>query len=296
MSGALVATGGAHESRDLRGEIEYCRALADAGLLPASYRKQPANLLLIKGQADALGIHLAAAISGIHIIDGKPSISANLMSALVRRAGHRLRVTGDDKRAVAEITRRDDPDFVFRSEWTIERAATAGLIGKKGGSWEKYPAAMLKARAISEVARDACPEALAGVIYTPEELGADVAIDADGDVVVHASPPTTPAAARVEQQADDPWGQDGDVVDAELVIDEQSVLDEYRAEVEAASSRAELRDLYRRAQSAGVIDLVESLITDAVAALPEDTEDVQAETNRAGAAKARAALNQEEPA
>lgn len=293
MSGALVATGGAHEPRDLRGEIEYCRALADAGLLPASYRKQPANLLLIKGQADALGIHLAAAISGIHVIDGKPSISANLMSALVRRAGHRLRVTGDDKRAVAEITRRDDPDFVFRSEWTIERAATAGLVGKKGGSWEKYPAAMLKARAISEVARDACPEALAGVIYTPEELGADVAIDADGDVIVQAAPQPSPAAP-VQQPADDPWA-DMDVVDAELINDDQAVIDEYRAEIDAATTREQLRDIYRRAQSAGVLEAVGPLITNAVAALPEDTEDAQAETNRAGAAKARAALNQEDP-
>ena len=40
---------------------------------------------------------------------------------------------------------------------------------------------MLKARAITQCARDACEEALFGLHYTPEELGAEV--DEDGVVV-----------------------------------------------------------------------------------------------------------------
>jgi hypothetical protein len=43
---------------------------------------------------------------------------------------------------------------------------------------------MLKARAITQCARDACEEALFGLHYTPEELGADV--DEDGTVVEDA--------------------------------------------------------------------------------------------------------------
>ncbi len=108
----------------------------------------------------------------IHVIEGKPTASAALISTLVRRASHKLRVTGDDTRAVATIRRCDDPDFEFRSEWTLERAIQAGLVSKK--VWQQFPAAMLKARAITEVSRDACQEALCGVQYTPEELGRDV--------------------------------------------------------------------------------------------------------------------------
>jgi hypothetical protein len=83
----------------------------------------------------------------IHVIEGKPSASAGLMSAVVRRAGHRLRITGDDRKAVCEIVRSDDPDCVFQSEWTLDRARTAELLGK--ANWKKQPAAMLKACAIS---------------------------------------------------------------------------------------------------------------------------------------------------
>lgn len=177
----------------LPAKVQYAKLLADSGLLPSAYRKQPANVLYAVEYGDMLGLSPMAAITGIHIIEGKPTASAALISALVRRAGHRLRVTGNDERAVAEIVRSDDPDFVFRSEWTLERAVQAGLCTLKNGRpwardgkgnpkpWEKFTAAMLKARAVTEVARDACEEALSGVHYTPEELGAEV--DEEGNVV-----------------------------------------------------------------------------------------------------------------
>lgn len=171
--------------------MKYAQALASADLLPAAYRRKPANVLLAMEFGHALGLDTVTAIQQVHVIEGKPSASAQLIGGLVRRAGHRLRVTGDDKHAVAEVVRRDDPDFVFRAEWTIQRAQAAGLTGK--GPWKQYPAAMLKARAITEVARDACPEALAGVAYTPEELGDDNT----ASWTITEEPPAIEAAAPV---------------------------------------------------------------------------------------------------
>lgn len=158
---------------ELNERMRYAHAMADASLLPAAYRKQPANILLALEYADGLGLSPIAAIQGVHVIDGKPSASAQLIGSLVRRAGHRLRVTiaDDGKSARATIVRSDDPEFEFESVWTMERAAAAGLVNK--AVWKQYPANLLKARAITEVARDACPEVLSGVSYTPEELGHD---------------------------------------------------------------------------------------------------------------------------
>jgi hypothetical protein len=163
----------------LADKVDYAQHLASSALLPKQYQRQPANLLFAIEYAEMLQLPPMAAITGIHVIEGKPSASAALISALVRRAGHRLRVTGNGDRAVAQIVRSDDPDFTFESVWTVERAQTAGLLGKD--VWKKYRPAMLKARAITEVARDACEEALAGMHYTPEELGAEV--DGDGEIV-----------------------------------------------------------------------------------------------------------------
>lgn len=170
-------------------KLVYCKQLAPADLLPKSYRDKPGNVLLAVEFGESLGLAPVQAIQQLHVIEGQPTCKPSLMVSLVRRAGHtfRISVVYDEKdkaktnpTAIAQIWRSDDPKFEYRSEWTLARAATAGL--SKRDMWLKYPQAMLKARATSEVCRDACPEALCGVLYTPEELGAEVVTE-DGDVV-----------------------------------------------------------------------------------------------------------------
>lgn len=177
--------------------IEYARYLSSANLLPRQYQGNPGNVLYAIEFGNALGVAPVVAINQIHVIEGRPSASASLISALVRKAGHRLRVwverdnVGRPIKAVATIVRKDDPEFEFRSEWTMERAEAAGLTGKK--VWQQFPEAMLKARAITEVAREACEEALNGIGYTPEELGADQAPGGAWTV------PTTAAVGVVQE-------------------------------------------------------------------------------------------------
>jgi hypothetical protein len=175
-------------------QIALAQQLAASNLLPDQYRKNPANLLWAIQYAQALGVHPMTAVTGIAVINGKPTASAQLIGGLVRRAGHKLRVESSDTKAVATIIRADDPTYEFRVEWTMDRAKRAGLGGR--GPWQQYPAAMLTARAITEVARMAAPEALFGIIYTPEELGADV--DDEG-VIVDATIVATPAPVPVAE-------------------------------------------------------------------------------------------------
>lgn len=163
-------------------KLELAKTMSVSSLLPRQYQNNPGNMLYAIEYAEALDVPRMTAITGIHVIEGKPSASAQLIAALVRRAGHKLRVTFDRQAMAARavVIRTDDPDFEFVSEWTLDRAKSAGLTGK--GVWKSYPDAMLKARAITEVARDAASEALFGIIYTAEELGADE-VDQDGAYV-----------------------------------------------------------------------------------------------------------------
>lgn len=165
-------------------KISYAHQLATAGLLPREYQNNPGNLLLAVEWADALGVPAMTAIAGLHIMNGKPTASVSLMSSLVRRAGHKLRVTCDGNRATAQLIRADDPDFTFEVTWTMDMARAAGLMSNP--TWKKYPDAMLKARAITQVCRDGAPDAINGVLYTPEEMGAMVELDEAGEqYVVH---------------------------------------------------------------------------------------------------------------
>jgi hypothetical protein len=178
-------------------KMAYAQAMASSTLLPKQYQRQPGNLLFALEYADALGVSPIHAITSIHVIEGKPTASADLIAALIRKAGHRLRVTGDDTQCVAVLIRQDDPDFEFRAEWTMKKAQSAGLTGK--GVWKSYPGAMLRSRAITEVARMGAPDALYGVIYTPEELGADV--NAEGEPVEFIEEPAPePERPKVTRQ------------------------------------------------------------------------------------------------
>ncbi len=173
--------------------VRYAEHLAHADLLPKQFVNRPANVLYAIEYGRTLGITPIAALTGIHVIEGKPSASSGLIGGLVRQAGHKLRVRGDGRSATAQIIRADDPDWTYEVTWDLQRAEQAGLCQLKDGkpwardrngkptSWEKYPAAMLKARAITEVARDACEDVLFGLHYTPEELGAYV--NQDGEPV-----------------------------------------------------------------------------------------------------------------
>lgn len=210
MSNELVKATATPQSLDA--SVRFAQLLADADLLPKQFVGKPANVLYAIEYGRTLGIAPVAAITGIHVIEGKPSASSGLIGGLVRQAGHKLRVTSDGATtATAQIIRSDDPDFIYAATWTLERAVTARLCEIKDGkpwardrngkptAWEKYPAAMLKARAITEVARDACEDVLFGLHYTPEELGAIV--NQDGEPI-EAS---VTQLRRVEPGEPDQW-------------------------------------------------------------------------------------------
>lgn len=178
-------------------QIEWANRLAGADMLPGQFRGRPGNLIWAAEFAKSLNVHPMVAVTGIHVIDGKPSASGHLISALVRRAGHKLRVRGNNRSATVEIIRHDDPDFVFTVTWELTKndrgnpsAEDAGLIKVVGGkitgktNWVNYPASMLVWRALTQCARWACEEALMGIHYTPEELDPNKVITQEG-VPVH---------------------------------------------------------------------------------------------------------------
>jgi hypothetical protein len=238
--------------------VRYANELAGANLLPGQYRRQPANVLYAMEYGRTLGITPLAAITGIHVIEGKPSASAALISGLVRQAGHKLRVRVESgqggPRAIATIHRADDPEFEFRAEWDMQRARDAGLANKD--VWRKYPQAMLKARAITEVARDACEEVLFGLHYTPEELDANV-----GEDGVPVDAPVQ-QLRRVQSGEADPWATPGPQQGAEF---------EPHAEAQALAKRAaEAKDRF----------VMGALIDEAKRHLPADAQILAPDTEQ----------------
>ena len=149
--------------------IGHAKIVAQSSLIPSEYRGKPADIVWAMDIGDALGVPYTQVMQSMVVARGRMTMSADLMGAVVRRAGHKLRLREDGDSVTADLIRADDPDYTFTVTWDKAKAQAAGLWGSRG-PWQQYPRQMLRARAITEVCRQGASDALAGPAYTPEEL------------------------------------------------------------------------------------------------------------------------------
>jgi hypothetical protein len=210
---------------------QYAETVARASMLPAAYRGKPADVLIAIGLGQAVGIPPAQSLYEIYVVNGRPSPSANLMAALVRRSGHKLRVEGNAESCTATLVRADDPDYPFTATWTIDQARSAGLAGKD--TWKQYPAAMLRARAIAEVVRMGASEAVLGMEYAAEEQRD---IEDDRTVVL---PRKTTGVGSLRDDLIPPAPPAEDVQDAEVVEPDPEARAHHRRPTQGAAYPAQ---------------------------------------------------------
>lgn len=174
--------------------------VAKSNLIPAAYRNKPTDAAICMMYGAEVGLPPMTALQRIIVINGKPTLDAQGMAALIRGAGHSL--VGDVTPTEAKVTgKRGDNGDTMSFTFTIEDAKRANLVKK--GPWTDYPKAMLWARAVSQLARQLFPDVLMGMSYVPEEIG--------GEPEVHEPEPTPAPVEVVEPEPTE------DIVDAEVV-------------------------------------------------------------------------------
>ena len=181
--------------------LQHAQAVAQSSLIPDGYRNQPANILWAMDLADALNIPFPQVMQTMVVMRGRMTMSADLMAAVVRRAGHKLRVREQGMAVTAVLIRQDDPDYEFTATWDEAKARQAGLWGQRG-PWSLYPAQMLRSRAITEVCRQGASDALAGTVYTAEELEDSTGPDAPSPATTtNSTGPDAPTAASPKDRS-----------------------------------------------------------------------------------------------
>ena len=146
----------------------FAERVARSGFIPGPYRGKPDDVLACVIVGHELGIGPMQALRAIHVVNGKPILSADLMVGLVKRSPEceYLRIVeSTDERAVYETKRRGEPEPT-RLDWTFEQAKRAGLTNNP--TWKKHTAAMLRARCASALARAVYPDLVMG-IYEEDE-------------------------------------------------------------------------------------------------------------------------------
>ena len=132
-----------------------------------------ANILMVLLAANDLGIKPTIALNGgIWNIKGKIELSARLMTSMIRRAGHSIKIKQlDSQVCILEGCRLDSKD-TMEAKFSFDDARKANLTANS--AWQKYTEDMLYARALSRLARRLFPD-LIGTAYVEGEIR-------DGDI------------------------------------------------------------------------------------------------------------------
>ena len=160
--------------------LDFGTMLIKSGMLPQSIRTpESAVAVMVKGME--LGLPAMAALNGITVIQGKPTVSPQLMLSLINRSGQLENIDIDTGKDGATVTMKRRGRTPFTAKFGPVEAQAMGLNTKD--NYKKQPAVMYQWRAVAACARVVFPDVIDG-LYTPEELGADVSLDENGAMTV----------------------------------------------------------------------------------------------------------------
>lgn len=141
--------------------------LAQSGYFQDARQAAQAIVKVMAGRE--LGFGPIASMTGIHIIQGRPAIGADLMAKAVKRSGrYNYRVTElTDEACSIDFFEKSGEAWqpIGTSRFTRQDATKA-----KTKNLDAFPRNMLFARAMSNGVKWYCPDALGLTTYTPEEL------------------------------------------------------------------------------------------------------------------------------
>jgi hypothetical protein len=143
--------------------MTIAKSFADSGMFPDCKSMAQAAVKIQAGRE--FGIQPFAAMSGIHIIQGKPTIGAGLMAARVKGFGKYDYKVIEHNDKVCSIEYFQGKESIGVSTFTIEDARKAGTK-----NLDKFPKNMLFARAMSNGVKWFTPDIYEMPVYVPEEM------------------------------------------------------------------------------------------------------------------------------
>lgn len=202
----MVARPGALQFTSMKELIEVGTLLSASGYFQDATKPGQAVAKMLAGRE--LGIQPLASMTGIYLVQGRVTLGANLIAAQIKKStrySYRVLKLEDE---VCEIVFTENGQPCGTSVFTKADAEKASLWNK-GGPWKQFPRNMLYARAMSNGARWFCPDVFSGPVYTPDELGAEVQMNEQGELLQvkdvtpniepSVEPPTSCTQAQVEE-------------------------------------------------------------------------------------------------
>lgn len=158
---------------------DLAKTLLASRFLPSAFTT-PEQVLAVMMKGQELNIPPMEALSGINVIQGKPTVSPQLMLAMVRRTRQLEDFQiNQTESGVTVVVKRKGQSPVTKSFGKRE-ADALGLSGKD--NYKKQPFVMYQWRAVASVLRLAFPDVISG-LYTTEEMNPDAQIDPETEEI-----------------------------------------------------------------------------------------------------------------
>lgn len=191
--------------QEQRETLDLCQVLARSTLVPKDLRSV-SNMFVFALTAQDFGMSMTQALRSVYVVNGRPSMSADAMKALVLESG----------KAEYMITRERTPDSVSVStrrvgmpdgheETVAFSMADAKRAGLNSATWKGYPIPMMEHRATAQLCRSVYPDVVLGM-YTMDELVSQVDDTALDVTIVRPDVDSLPAGqltADIKAEVDD---------------------------------------------------------------------------------------------
>jgi hypothetical protein len=169
------------EPRSFSEAVEFSAHIAGTSFVPSHFKGKPEEILAAIQYGAEVGLGPMAALNGLAVIQGKVTMYASTMRALVEASGlmEKCSVTYTDSppcsTVVVRRTGREDATFSF----SYDDAMRANLATRD--MYKKYPERMYTARAISFALRDEFADVLRGILAAEEMDDTGVVVNEDED-------------------------------------------------------------------------------------------------------------------
>lgn len=175
MAGEMVKRGA-----DVDKAMKVAEHMAKSGYFADARDVSKAVTKILFGQS--IGLDPFSCMSGIIIVQGRPTLSAGTIARLIKDSGKYRWTIDEHTNDVCTLTVYEKVDtgpntweWIKHAPFTRRREEYKHLF--KNPTWQQYPKNMLFARTITDVGKMICPEVFGGSIYTPDEIPSDVRVD-----------------------------------------------------------------------------------------------------------------------
>lgn len=240
MSAELVHINPSSHTFDLIGPAtSLAEQIARTDFVPDGLKGNPAAVMAAMLKGHEVGMAPMQALSHIHVIKGKPTISAEGQRALVLAAGHSIRVKKLSPEQCTLVGTRAGEAEGTEVTYTLAEAKSAGIA--RGNNWQNHPTDMLLARASTRLCRAVFPDVTGGLSSYEEVVDMDESdVGEAPGTVKRKAPAAKKAAARKQAAAKEsepdpgedapalpplPHELDDEITDAEIVDDDERPRD-----------------------------------------------------------------------